>query len=371
MWDVIRTGGVRVLFELANRLEERGHNVVVTTLGKPGSHKWFPLKVSDVVYAEQKYSGMNKKSASSIFHDTMNLLPDGLLQTQPFGLLRDNLRSQAIRLLANATPKDIDVNVATFCFSAFSVHKSGLGIPFYYLQHYEPIFFDSPYTKHWVDKTYTLPLNRVTNSSWLKALLKEKFGVDSYGPIIPGIDHDVFNPKSVKKDSEQKVVMALGKSLNWKGLWELFEALKYAQKAIPNLKLVLYGSEPQLRDSCPIPCEYYTKISDTQLAELYSTADMLVTPSWYESSPLPPLEAMACGTPVVTTRYGTEDYCFDRKNCLVVAPKNPQALSAAIIELLKDESLRERFKREGPKTARKFTWENATDSIERLFSGFI
>lgn len=95
---------------------------------------------------------------------------------------------------------------------------------------------------------------------------------------------------------------------------------------------------------------------------------MVICPSWYESFPLPPLEAMACGTPVVTTRIGTEDYAFNEKNCLVVPPRNPKAMAEAILRLLDDESLQERFKKEGLKTARQFTYDRTVDRLEELFN---
>lgn len=365
MWDVNRTGGVRVLFELANRLNERGHYVTITTLGKPGLHNWFPLKISEVIYAEQKLYRTNGKSASSIVKNIFDKMPEKFLQ--PFGVIRDGLRSQAVQLLAGSIPKNTDINIATLCFSAFSVNKSKIGIPFYYLQHYEPILFDNSYTKHWIDKTYSLPLNKIANSSWLKTLIRKKFDLDSYGPVIPGIDHQVFHQRDVaKRDSEIRIV-ALGKSLKWKGLSDLFEALKTVRKEIPSVKLILYGSEPYLKDYAPIPCEYRANISDAELADLYSVADAVVTPSWYESSPLPPLEAMACGTPVITTKYGTEDYCFNEKNCLVVMPRDPPTLAQAIIGLLRNERIREQFRKEGPVTAKQFTWEKATDAVEKLF----
>ena len=93
----------------------------------------------------------------------------------------------------------------------------------------------------------------------------------------------------------------------------------------------------------------------------------MLCPSLYESFPLPPLEAMACGTPVVTTRIGTEDYAFNEKNCLVVPPRQPKAIAEAILRLLKDDSMQERFRKEGLKTAKQFTYDNTVDKLEKIF----
>lgn len=365
MWGLDRTGGVRVLFEIANRMTERGHDVSFTTLGRRNSPAWFPLKTSKIIYAEE--SSMRQSSLSSILNDASSFIPNKILQNLKSWVPHNYLRASAIKLLADNVPPNTDINVATFCFSAFSVCRSGIGIPFNYLQHYEPIFFDDVYTKRWVEKTYLLPLNRIANSSWLKTLLTEKFGVDSYGPVVPGVEHEVFYHRNIEKNCSEKLVVGLGKSLRWKGLQELFEALMVVQKSVPNVKLVLFGSEPYLKDASPVPCDYLVKISDAQLAELYSMADVVVTPSWYESSPLPPLEAMACGAPIITTKYGTEDYCYHEKNCLVVPPKDSKSLSKAILTLLRSDPLRERFSREGLKTAKQFTWERTTNKVEKIF----
>src|SRR5665648_976586 len=80
MWGVERTGGVRVLFEIANRLTKKGHKVIITTLGKPGSHAWFPLEVSEIIYAEQKIYRADKKSPSSILNDSLRIMPESFLK---------------------------------------------------------------------------------------------------------------------------------------------------------------------------------------------------------------------------------------------------------------------------------------------------
>jgi glycosyltransferase involved in cell wall biosynthesis len=76
---------------------------------------------------------------------------------------------------------------------------------------------------------------------------------------------------------------------------------------------------------------------------------------------------MACGTPVVTTRYGTEDYARHEENSLVVMPRDIKAMAEAILRLLSDADLREKFRETGPQTAKRFTWEKTVDEFERLF----
>lgn len=93
---------------------------------------------------------------------------------------------------------------------------------------------------------------------------------------------------------------------------------------------------------------------------------VVACPSWYESFPLPPLEGMACGAPVITTNIGTEDYAFNGENALVVPPRDPKKMAEAILELLKNEDLRERLRKAGPKKAKEFTWDRTTDTIDSI-----
>ena len=67
---------------------------------------------------------------------------------------------------------------------------------------------------------------------------------------------------------------------------------------------------------------FYERPSDDELAELYSSADIFAFPSHIEGFGLPPLEAMACNTPVVTTDcLGVRDYVDNGKNAIMVPPE--------------------------------------------------
>lgn len=75
---------------------------------------------------------------------------------------------------------------------------------------------------------------------------------------------------------------------------------------------------------------------------------------------------MACGAPVITTRYGTEDYCYDGENSLVVAPGDSEALAEAIPRILEDEFLAKRLKENGLKKVRELSWDSTVSNFERI-----
>ncbi|MBA3438738.1 MAG: glycosyltransferase family 4 protein [Pyrinomonadaceae bacterium] len=97
-------------------------------------------------------------------------------------------------------------------------------------------------------------------------------------------------------------------------------------------------------------------VSDEDLCALYSSCRVCVYPSLYEGFGLPPLEAMACGAPVVTTRIPPIIETVGQAARLVV-PKDVRALAQSIIELLQDADERQRLSYAGLERAAEFTWE--------------
>jgi len=343
------TGGVRVILEIADGLVSRGHDVCMTSLGPKNSHKWFGLRAR-TNYIEKQGIGRAfelgiRSGLSRIFEIDLN----------PY---------LAIKRLSENTP-DCDINVATACFTAFSVFRSDKGVPFYHMQHYEPLFFDEEYLKRFAEETYYLPLNRIANSIWLRNQMKDKYDYDV--PVVnPAIDHNVFYPRPAHKNISKMRVVCFGKQARWKGFPEALSAMELVRKSRADVELIVYGIRRPSYES-NVPYHFVKAPTDQDLAGLYSSADAVICPSWYESFPLVPLEAMACGAPVITTPHGTEDYAFHEENCLVVPPKDPKALAGAINDLLDNESLRENFKRKGPKIAQQFTWDKTVDKVERMF----
>jgi glycosyltransferase involved in cell wall biosynthesis len=88
------------------------------------------------------------------------------------------------------------------------------------------------------------------------------------------------------------------------------------------------------------------------IASFYRSCDLFVLPSLYEGFPLPPLEAMACGTAVVISDCGgMRDYAVDGSNALVVPTADTAAIAAAVARIAGDEPLRRRLIRTGYETA--------------------
>ena len=99
----------------------------------------------------------------------------------------------------------------------------------------------------------------------------------------------------------------------------------------------------------------------------YVDADVYVLPSSYEIFGITVLEALACGTPVIVTdRCGIADV-IDGQAGLVV-PYNEEQLRNAVLKLLNDDKMRQRFSQKGKLLVReKFNWERIVEQIEGLY----
>lgn len=97
-------------------------------------------------------------------------------------------------------------------------------------------------------------------------------------------------------------------------------------------------------------------VSDDDLVALYNAAALFVYPSLFEGFGLPPLEAMACGTPVVTSNTSSLPEIVGGA-ALTVNPLDSEALAHAIISVLTNPDLQRRLSAEGQQRAVRFSWE--------------
>ena len=108
-------------------------------------------------------------------------------------------------------------------------------------------------------------------------------------------------------------------------------------------------------------------VPDDTLAVLYRLADVFVFPSLYEGFGLPPLEAMASGTPVVTSNVSSlPEVAGDA--ALLVDPRDPEAIAGAIKMVLTDCTLREELRRRGLARARSFSWEQSVARARAIYA---
>lgn len=134
----------------------------------------------------------------------------------------------------------------------------------------------------------------------------------------------------------------------------------------PRPRLVLCGAEGW-RVRLPPNVERVGYVDRTRLRELYRRAVLFVYPSRYEGFGMPPLEAMACGAPVIATRTGAiPDFAGDA--AVLVEPGDGEALRAAMAQLLRDAQLRYELKQLGPQQAQRYRWDASAETMTDLLT---
>jgi len=113
-------------------------------------------------------------------------------------------------------------------------------------------------------------------------------------------------------------------------------------------------AEVQLGDAL----RFLGSVRNEELVYLYNAASLFVLPSFYEGFGLPPLEAMACGTPVIVSNVSSLPEVVGDA-ALLVAPDDVEGLAVAMARVLTDETLRNELRDKGLARARTFSWERA------------
>lgn len=312
-------GGARYIYQLANALQDRGHEVEVI-IPKYAPLAW-PLhtKITKV----QELTPATIPPADFI-------LPNWWVTVSP---AREAKKGQVVRLS----------------------------------QGYEPLWVSQ---KALARETYLIDAPIISVSEWHRQVIFNDTGRNSV--VIPGgVDTDIFRPQSKPSTFTGRLTVlyiarARSHGYFWKGCEDFWEACRRLKTQIPDFNLQIVTPE---REYVPAPVLYELRIpeNDHDLARLYAEADLFVSTSYFESFSLVQLEAMACGTAVVTTDCGgSREYTRHGENCLVVPPSDIDQLTAAMARLLLDNGERERLASAGHEFVQPWTWQKNAEKVENF-----
>ncbi len=241
--------------------------------------------------------------------------------------------------------------------------------------------------------------HRVCVSRWWADRVRADFGVDA--AVIPnGIDAERFRSCPASREGagatfgwgDRPTVLSVGGVEPRKGSRELLAAFARARARLrPRALLVVAGGATLFdysgyRDAWRADAErlglrvaegrpadtddvaVLGPVPDDQMPALYRAADTVAFPSIKEGFGLVPFEAMAAGTPVVTSDLPVlEEHLTSGHDCLMVDPSDEVALSDALVRVTTDGDLRASLVRAGRLTAHELTWERAARSHLDLY----
>ncbi len=158
-------------------------------------------------------------------------------------------------------------------------------------------------------------------------------------------------------------LLFVGTLFPYKNLKTLVAAFLQIKHQIPHSLVIVgrreFSGEPPARDERIIYMDY---VPAEDLPFFYSHADLFVYPSLKEGFGIPPLEAMACGTPVISSRGGSLPEVVGDAGILF-EPEDSEALGRAILGVLGDEGLRSELVNKGFSRVKKFSWRRTAEGI--------
>ncbi|OQX54722.1 MAG: hypothetical protein B5M53_05585 [Candidatus Cloacimonas sp. 4484_209] len=308
-------GGIRRIIELANRLTERGHDV--TIFHSDGS----PCQWMKCIAKIKSYGEVLKEEHDVIIYNDPNPIDYKLVKK------------------AKAKLK---------VFYVLELYQKSL------LKGINPKIY-LPWNKRMLilKKCLCSPYLKLSNATWEKKWLKENMNIDSI-LLLGGVNTKIFHPVKVKKNPNEIRILCSGDPRQRKGTKTILEAVEIAKKEEPRIVLDTY---------------YGKGIPQEKMAEKYCSADIFVEGSWHAGWNNPVAEAMACKVPVICTDIGgVKDFAFHEKTALLVPPRDPEAMAAAILRLIKDEKLRETLRENAYQHIRQFDWDRSAKRLEEILN---
>ncbi len=244
----------------------------------------------------------------------------------------------------------------------------------------------SPACRLEIERDIAARADRVVATSSAEAFELTRMGVDARRiTVIPcGVDLSTFTPAGPRerRNGSRRRVLSLGRLVERKGIADVIEALV----EIPNAELIVAGGPDRNAlaidpEACRLRAiasglgvgdrvDFRGRVPRADVPALLRSADVVVCYPWYEPFGIVPLEAMACGIPVVVSSVGgLIDTVVDGVTGIHVAPRCPQALAAALRALLADDRLRLQLGCAGnSRVNERFSWARVADDTLAVYS---
>ncbi|KUI15802.1 glycosyl transferase [Mycobacterium sp. GA-1285] len=205
--------------------------------------------------------------------------------------------------------------------------------------------------------------------------------------VVPcGVDLDLFSPEGpVAPGSDRQRIVSVGRFVPRKG----FDVVVRALPHLPEAELVIVGgpdesrlgSDPEARRLLALATELgvadrvklYGSVSRAEMPAILRSADVVACTPWYEPFGIVPLEAMACGVPVVASAVGGMlDTVVHDVTGQLVKPQRPEEVAKAVNSLLRDDFLRQSMGAAGRDRARaRYSWDRIAADSQRIYDRLV
>lgn len=341
-------GGYHVHYTYANLLAKRGYDVTVA----------FPR------YARGA-DGIGGRLKTAVWATRLRLQNRPLVERSR---LSADVRVRLLRNLTGSALPDADVLVATAWETAEALAEAPAraGHKFYVVYDYEHWMTADAERRRRMAATYRQPFTIVSTSGVVDSMIRSCGGVPA-AKVPCGYDPNEF---SIDVPLAQRLPLSVGFPVRgeaFKGTADAVAAVTLLrQRYGDRIVVTAFGGQG---NGLPDWVRWLQRPSQVKLRRFYNQASVFLLPSHYEGWGLPGIEAMACGAALVTAdNGGSRDYAVDGETALVVPPREPEKLAAAVAQLFEDDDLRRRIAGNGNDFVRRFSWDTAVSKLERVFA---
>lgn len=339
-------GGFRIIYEYANRLAQRGHQVTLVHAPYLRADRR-PTPRSLSVYVAKRLGVRGGPTPRAWFA----LAPSVQLFWCPS--------------LAGRYIPDGDVVVATAWETAewVALYPAAKGRKYYFIQDDGSIYPNA--TADRVRRSYTLALTKLTISRWLADTVSQIAGPVTYVPN--GLNEEDFGVDvPIEARDPRTIVMPYRRALH-KGSEDGLSALRLVARR-HHIAVRLFGFDPP--PPLPSGWSYSFSPSRQELRALYNDSAVFVSASHSEGWGLPPCEAAQCGVALAVTDIGGHrEWADPERNALLSPPGDPGALATNVLRLMEDEELRNRLAYAGVQSMAGLSWDLAVERFEAIVGG--
>lgn len=212
--------------------------------------------------------------------------------------------------------------------------------------------------------------NFIFNSEFTYYRFKEVSKRNDVPKIIihPAINHTDFFPHTVSRNTEKVTLGLFVRNHPLKG-FNIFLNVwnNLPEDIIDGIEVILVSKEQVDIKEFKHVCEIINPSNSFEVASILSRLDIFIYTSFAEGFGLPPLEAMACGASVISSKCGgIDDYTKENINCLLYNPYSITELSNCIKHLVKNGNFRNILSQQGIATAKTFTWHNSSEKLKKI-----
>lgn len=342
------SGGIRVIAIYAEHLQRAGHQVVVVSPPEASRTRWARLL---------RRVGLPPPAARRQRASHFDTLPIPQVRLA---------RPRAVR---EADVPNADVIVATWWETAewIAPLSARKGRKFYFVQHHE-IFDPRPQAR--IEATYRLPLHKIVIAKWLSNVMAQRYD-DTRTSLVPNaVDRTLFFG-SPREKQPRPTIGTLFHETPFKGFDTTLAVLAEVRRRLGDVRVVAFGdTDPAKYKDALEGVELTIRPAQPDIRAIYASCDVWLSCSRSEGFNLTAMEAMACRTPVVSTRTGwPEEAVQDGVNGALADVDDVQALADGVVAILGLSQQRwAEVSENAARTVADSSWEASARMFERVLS---